>query len=212
MFQLARLEASLKMEDLRCRLCRFPQRLCICEAVPQVRVKSHITVIMHRSELKIRSNTVVLLKQVLGEQVEIRFRGTEDQVPLDETGLIRPNYENLVLFPGVESQELNAEYLSSIQEPVHLLLPDGNWNQAKKAVRRVKTLRELPQVRLAPGPPSSYILRKSPKPEGVCSYEAAARALGAIEGEEVQLALETYFLLAMEHARRMKNWQRRDRL
>jgi DTW domain-containing protein YfiP len=41
---------------------------------------------------------------------------------------------------------------------------------------------DLPTVRLAPGAPSAYRVRKETKSEGLATIEAIARALGVIEG------------------------------
>ena len=90
------------------------------------------------------------------------------------------------------------------QKPVTLIVPDGNWAQAKKAFKREKALHAFPRVKLPLGPPSKYWLRAAPRPEAVSTYEAIARAMGFLEGPEVQARMEAFFDVMVErtlHAR-----------
>jgi DTW domain-containing protein YfiP len=72
---------------------------------------------------------------------------------------------------------------------VVLLVPDGNWNQARRIARRDPDARAASPVMLPPGPPSRYGLRRAPREGTVSTLEAVARALGALEGPEVEQAL-----------------------
>jgi DTW domain-containing protein YfiP len=69
-------------------------------------------------------------------------------------------------------------------------VPDGNWRQTSKMRRRDPIMADLPCVRLPPGPPSAYRVRKETKAEGLATIEAIARTLGILEGPTVQKALE----------------------
>jgi DTW domain-containing protein YfiP len=72
---------------------------------------------------------------------------------------------------------------------VVLLVPDGNWNQARRIVRRDPDARDAEPVALPPGAPSRYGLRRAPREGAVSTLEAVARALGVLEGEEAERAL-----------------------
>jgi DTW domain-containing protein YfiP len=79
-----------------------------------------------------------------------------------------------------------------------LVVPDGTWNQAKKVPYRESGVAGIPNVKLAAGAPSSYRLRHSPHVQNLSTLEAIARALGVIEGREVQVSLENLFLKMVE--------------
>ncbi|MDI6740507.1 MAG: DTW domain-containing protein, partial [Candidatus Edwardsbacteria bacterium] len=49
-----------------------------------------------------------------------------------------------------------------------------------------------------PGPLSRFRLRTQSEPSRVCTFEAAARALGAIEGRDVRKKLEAFFDVMVE--------------
>ena len=56
----------------------------------------------------------------------------------------------------------------------------------------------LPRLALPPGPPSVYQLRVEPFEHGLATFEAIARALGILEGRDVQAALEKAFRLMVQ--------------
>ncbi len=77
-----------------------------------------------------------------------------------------------------------------------LLVPDGTWSQARRIAQREPDARGAELVRLPPGPPTRYGLRRNPREGTVSTFEAVARALGVLEGAEgAELAarlLETF--------------------
>jgi DTW domain-containing protein YfiP len=63
---------------------------------------------------------------------------------------------------------------------------------------RVPGLRDLPCVSLPRGEPSRYRLRFEAHELGLSTLEAIARALGLLEGPQVQRALEEVFEIVVE--------------
>lgn len=151
---------------------------------------------MHKSEIHLTSNTATLARECL-TNAEIRVRGTKDgALNLDD---LEDDHVNLVLFPAGNAEVLDAHYLEKLKgKKVRLIVPDGTWSQAKKAVKREKLLHKFPKVKLSPGPLSLYHLRKEPTPESVCTFEAIARALGIFHGDEIQKDLEKVLTLMVE--------------
>ena len=150
------------------------------------------------SELSLSTNTARQVNHVLTNS-EVQVRGMRDQF-FDARGFIQPGYLNCVLFPAEGALDLSdfaypqrADLLGSEKTPVNLIVPDGTWSQAKKIVVREKVWAELPRVVLPPGPPTEYGLRETRHPEGVCTFEAVARALGILEGPSIQEQMEAYF-------------------
>ncbi len=78
------------------------------------------------------------------------------------------------------------------------MVADGTWRQTTRMVRRDPTLSRLPRIRLPEGPPSRYRLRTHPDPARVSTLEAIARALGVLEGADVQRRLEALFDIMVE--------------
>jgi DTW domain-containing protein YfiP len=175
----------------RCARCRIFLPLCLCGDIAPLILDTRVVLYMHRRERWRATNTGWLACLALPNS-EIRLRGAREQEP-------RPPLTNaLLLFPSQDAVELTPEWLARQPRPVTLVLPDGSWNQAKKAPSRESGLAGIPNVKLPAGAPSCYRLRRSPRAQNLSTLEAIARALGVIEGREVQVALEGLFLKMVE--------------
>lgn len=186
----------------RCPRCWIHESLCFCPLIPSVATASQIYVVMHVHETKIATHTARLARECLPAcQIRLRGRpGTE----LDTQGFAAEGRRTLLLYPGSEAEELNAEYLGRHPGPYNLIVPDGSWRQASKTRNREPSLRDVARVKLPPGPVSGYKLRQEPHPESLSTFEAIARALGVLEGAEhgpeVQRRLENIFATMVERA------------
>ena len=90
------------------------------------------------------------------------------------------------------------ELVAESPEPITLVVPDGSWRQAAKSTQREPALKSLPRVTLPDMGPTRYRLRHEPKSGGLGTFEAIARALRIIEGEEVYAALDKLFTTMVE--------------
>ena len=180
----------------RCPRCRMTWSLCVCDLAPRLSLRTRVAVIMHVSEIVRSSNTGHVVPMVLANSF-VCLRGIKDR-PTETAGMVPAGSQGLVLYPSSDSQELTADYLRNVRQPVTLVVLDGNWRQAAKMLRHVTGLDGLPRVRLAAGPASRFRLRAQFSPARVCTFEAAARALGTIEGAEVQARLEEFLTIMVE--------------
>jgi len=99
----------------------------------------------------------------------------------------------LFLYPNESAVELNDEFIRANPGPYHLIVPDGNWHQARKVHQREPLLKTIPTVKLRPGIMGEYELRKAPQPSYVSTFEAVAHALAVLESEKVRDELMTFF-------------------
>jgi DTW domain-containing protein YfiP len=166
----------------RCAGCGLHAVACLCAELPRLAVRTRVVVLMHRAEARKSTNTGRLVPRLL-EGAEIRVRGDEGAPPRAPL----PSGSRLLLFPEPGARLLSAA--DAVGEPVVLLVPDGNWNQARRVGRRDDDARGAEVVALPPGPPSRYGLRRSPREGTVSTLEAVARALGVLEGAAVEAAL-----------------------
>lgn len=149
---------------------------------------TRVIILMHWSEQFRTSNTGRLASLAL-QGAELRIFDAAG-VPDDASGLDDPEREGVLLFPGEEAVELTPAWAASRARPVTLLVPDGTWRRARRMVRRNPLLQGIPRVTLPPGGPSEYQLRTNRREGAVCTLEAVARALGILEGPQVQARLE----------------------
>ncbi len=152
----------------------------MCAVLPTIEVATRVVVIMHYREWHKPTATAPLAQRIL-PSCEIRLRGSQE-VPFSQEGLVEPGRRTLVLYPDEGARLLTPELVAEDSRPVTLIVPDGSWRQASKIPRRVAALRDAERVVLADDAPTRYRLRFEPKPRGLATFEAIARALGVLEG------------------------------
>ncbi|MFL5783860.1 MAG: tRNA-uridine aminocarboxypropyltransferase [Bacteriovoracaceae bacterium] len=177
---------------LRCPKCRINNSLCVCEHIRPIQVKTNVSIVVHVSELTLSSNSAQFVKHMAPDQTELFIRGHVEKKFTPDEILQRPG-QPLFLFPSDDALELNADFLTSFPGPHHLIVPDGNWNQAKKVRAREEAFSNMMCVKLPKGIEAEYQLRKALYPGQVSTYEAIAHALGALEGDKVRDDLMTFF-------------------
>ncbi len=192
----------------RCPQCLIPQAFCVCQVAPVEHLRTRITVVIHYSDITRTTNTGKWAPVVLANS-EILIRG-QKETPLDMSRAIQPDYHNLLLFPSQDSLQLNPGYLESIRKPINIIVPDGNWNQATKMVKREKHLVDLPQVHLNIDQPSRYRLRTAAYDHWISTFEAISRALGVVENLNLQKRLEYFFDVAVERVLFLKGQINRE--
>ncbi len=180
----------------RCPACLIPKAYCVCRVTPVEHLKTRITVVIHFSDITRTTNTGKWTPVVLSN-CEVLIRGQKES-PLDMSRAIQTGYHNLLLFPSPDSRELNPAFLESIRKPINLIVPDGNWNQASKMVRREKQLIALPHVHLNIDKPSRYRLRTAAHDHWISTFEAISRALGVVENHDLQKRMEYFFDVAVD--------------
>ena len=153
-------------------------------------------VLMHWREQKLITNTATLASLALPNS-EIHLRGQKGN-PLEVEALIPPGSSPALLYPTEDALELNEGVAQSLPRPLTLIVPDGSWRQARKVSFREKAFKDIPKLKLPPGPPSTYRLRHSLFAENLSTFEAIARALGVLEGKNIQERLEELFLTMVE--------------
>jgi len=155
-------------------------------------IKSFVSLIVHVRELKLTSNTAHFINKLLPQNSELFIRGKVNETFSSES-VLKKDYREIFLYPHEDALELNDSFLETYPGPYHLIVPDGNWHQARKVRQREEGFKNLIAVKLPEGIRTEYKLRKAPHPEWVCTYEAVAYALGVLEGKEVQDKLLNFF-------------------
>jgi DTW domain-containing protein YfiP len=149
--------------------------------------------VMPPSEARSASNTARLLALWL-PTTQLYIRGGADGLPGPEALIHRPH--SAVLFPGSGQSR-------PLDRVDHLIVPDGTWSQARRIHRRWFETSALPSVELTGPWPSLYGLRRHAL--GVCTFEAAAIALGQLSQAAVGAELLNRFAVWAERAQWLKS-------
>ncbi len=149
----------------------MPEAVCLCQ-LASIAVRTHLLVLVHHIEAFKTTNTGRLARIALGAGFE-RW-GLPDQ-PLPTL----PDGPLLLLFPFDDARELCA---ADAESGATLVVPDGNWPQARKIARRVGAHRLVTRVKLADHE-SHYALRRTKREGALSTFESIAHALAILEGE-----------------------------
>lgn len=183
---------SQRRGSLRCNTCKITAPLCICSSLRPFSIQTTISLIVHVRELKLTSNSAQFIQLMLPENAHIFIRGRVFENFTAAPIVERPG-RPLYLYPHEDALELNEEFKLKHPGPYHLIVPDGNWHQARKVRQREREFQEMLAVKLPPGIHAEYQLRRAPQPEWVSTYEGVAHALGVLEGEGVRDQLMDFF-------------------
>lgn len=175
---------------------------CICELAAPLSLATRVALVMHRRETKKPTNT--------GRLAELSIAGTRRFVrghredPADLTELLDPDRRVWLLFPRDDARVVTPADVAADRRPVTLVVPDGTWPQARRAVAREPVLAEAPAYLPPPGPRTTYGLRKEHVEGGLATFEAIVRMLAVIEGDDVADQLQRWFdvMVARMTARR----------
>jgi len=184
-----------KKHHERCARCYMRRELCLCASVPLIQNATKVILIISKREFRVPTNTGRLASLALANSVAL-VRGDLEQ-PYDLNEHLGPEGTNFVFYPDDEAQVATPE-MASPGAPLTLIFPDGNWRGAGKMCRRDPVTATLPRMKLPPGPPSHYRVRKETKNEGLATVEAIARALGIVESPQIQWQLEQLLELMAE--------------
>lgn len=130
-----------------CLACRLRRAECVCAHAPRLGILTRLIVIIHSKEWRKTTNTGHFARLAI-QNAEVRLHGSPHQT-VSSAGIESASASTLVLFPGRGASPLNHDYIAALPRPLTLLVPDGNWNQAKHMMRRVPMLCLARPVRLA---------------------------------------------------------------
>jgi RluA family pseudouridine synthase len=182
----------------RCKRCRQHEERCICAEIPEIPTKTRLIVVMHCRELEKPTATAPLALAALTNS-ELHIHGAKDE-RVDLSHLNQAPYRTLLLYPGEGAVPLTEALLAQDPRPIQLVVPDGNWRQAARAAR-LPGLEHVERVFLMSDRPSEWGIRLEPKPFGLSTFEAIARALGMIEGPDIEQELDALFRHAIGETR-----------
>jgi DTW domain-containing protein YfiP len=174
-------------------VCGASRTLCMCDELPQLELKTKISLVIHHRELLRSSNTGLALRALVNS--EVRIRG-EARATLDLKDLLTPAYRTLLLFPSADAVELDRRLVDKERRPIQLIVPDGTWRQARKIHSRQRELEDIPRVKISTPNHATFQLRAQSRPEGMATLQAIAAGLQVIEGAWVGAQL-----MRLYHAR-----------
>jgi DTW domain-containing protein len=179
-----------------CPACRQPAWLCACAFAPHVANRTPVLLVVHVHDLGRTSNTARLLAMAAANTVIIRHG--DYPAPADPATFLPAGTVPVVLFPGHGAEPLTPDLIAALPAPPALVVPDGNWKQAGRMVKRLPFLAGAVKVRLPIRAFAGPALRRNPPGHRMSTFEAVAQALGVLEGEAVAGPLMDFYRRATD--------------
>ena len=178
-----------------CPACRLHEWLCVCAQAPRVVTRTSLLLVVHVHELGRTSNTARLLALAVRGATLVGHGGWEP--PADLASHVPAGATPVVLFPGRGARTLTPELGAALPSPLALVVPDGNWKQAGRMVKRLPLLAGAVKVALPARSFEGSALRRN-RPGRMSTYEAVTQALGILEGEAVAGPLLDFYRRATD--------------
>lgn len=179
-----------------CPACRLQGWLCVCAHAPMIAIRTSLLLVVHINDLGRTSNTVRLLTLAVRD-VTLLCHGVFPS-PADPASHLHVGTTPIVLFPGHGAQPLTPELIASLPSPPTLVVPDGNWRQAGKMVKRLPLLDGAVKVALPMRAFAGTAVRRNPPGNRMSTYEAVAQALAVLEGQAVAEPLLDFYRRATD--------------
>ncbi len=169
-----------------CRGCGFHYN-CLCERIPALQSQVRIELLMHETEAMRASNTGRLLEAALPH---CRRHIWQRKTPPAEllTLLADPAAQPYLVFPSETALPLDAVVTrhssASYAKPLHFIIVDATWQQARKMLRQSPWLEDIPTVTLPDGLTTNYSLRRNQPTGSLCTCEVGIEILTAMHESE----------------------------
>ncbi|MBD63807.1 MAG: hypothetical protein CME62_01260 [Halobacteriovoraceae bacterium] len=193
----------MRRTNNRCPQCLVHEDNCFCTSINHLSSNNRLSIILFKKERWLPSNTANLALMSL--EKSFKFERGHQEVSMTKDFVYPDGFQPLYLFPSDEAVELDQNFVSTLDKPVNLIVPDGTWRQAKKIHRREAFLEGVPHVKISPTSPSRYTLRRQKYDYGLCTFEAIAEAFKVLEGPELYQLMQDNFTLFLDahHKNRM---------
>jgi DTW domain-containing protein YfiP len=179
-----------------CEVCLLHKTLCICEFIPNLSLRTRVSLLIHSKELKRTTNTGTLALHAL-KNSELFVRGKMG-APVDLSDMLNLDYQHLMFYPSEEAEALTPEFVKQFSKPINLIVPDGNWRQASKVHYRHPEMKHLTRVMIKEKNIETQHLRAESNDHGMATLQAIAHALGFFEGAQIKAELLKLYQLKLE--------------
>lgn len=180
----------------------------MCGLAPRVATRTPLVLVVHVHDYGRQSNTVRLL--TLAARGVAVVRHGDQHHPADPAAHVPAGTTPLVLFPAPHAEPLTPAFVAALPAPPALVVPDGNWRQAGRMVKRLPLLDAARKVVLPTRAYEGTALRRNRPGHRMSTYEAVAQALGILEGEAVAGPLLDFYRRATDRVLHLRGRLPRD--
>jgi DTW domain-containing protein YfiP len=159
-------------------------------------IRTPLLLIVHVHERGRTSNTARLLTLAVRNATLVGHGGLP--VPPDPAIHLPTSVTPVVLFPGRGARPLTPDLIAALPMPPALIVPDGNWKQASRMVKRLPLLAAGTKVSLPNRTLMGPALRRNHPGHRMSTYEAVVQALAILEGKAITESLLAFYRRAVD--------------
>ncbi|WP_020652942.1 tRNA-uridine aminocarboxypropyltransferase [Massilia niastensis] len=168
-----------------CATCLRARSACICAWIAPVQAQAALLILQHPLEVGNAKNSARLLHlSVTGSELAVG----ESFEPGALEALLHAGGRTPVLLypdtPGDANLPAPPPMPPLPAQALRLVLLDATWRKSRKMLYLNPALQRLPRLALMDAAPSNYRIRKAHAAHQLSTLEAAAQALGQLEGED----------------------------
>ena len=154
--------------------CRLIVQECICNDIAPFWTEHRLTLLTNKREEHIHSNTGRLLRLMLENNslIYIGEKGWEEKIKEE---IARSEYTPVIFFPVTPFSD-GQEIVEEKGKPLNIIVLDTNWSSARRWLYKLGSM-EIKKIGLRTVLPSKYYLRKQPKKENLCTFQAVTSLL-----------------------------------
>lgn len=159
-----------------CSHCERPVTTCLCDAMTSLTSQYQVVILQDPKEAKhALSSAPLLAKSIVGTRLIIAEC-------FDPVTLFGEDWQSqcLLVFPAETSLEIQQAQKNNY---TYLILLDGTWRKVNRMLHVNPWLKQLACIAVEARHNSDYIIRKSPRSDGLSTIEAAASILNTLEPE-----------------------------
>lgn len=154
-----------------CTSCERPLSRCVCGLATQVNLPWRLVVLQDPGEVKQAKGSLALLRACVPDITVWSSHDFSQYTALNAL-LAEPNLQCVLLYPGEQAQSVSHWQESSPTGPLCIIVLDGTWRKSLKMLLGHPQLAQLPRMSLASTHASRYLIRKSPRTDGLSTFEA----------------------------------------
>lgn len=160
-----------------CALCERPIKTCLCNELVVLPCNYQLIILQDPKEAKhALSSAPILAKSILGAQ---RVVGEV----FDPVTLLGEDWKTNSLLVYPHENGLNPK--QAIEKTFkNLILLDGTWRKVTRMIHLNAWLSELPCFAIDSRYESQYLIRKSPRADGLSTIEAAVKVLNDLHKDQ----------------------------
>jgi tRNA-uridine aminocarboxypropyltransferase len=145
-----------------------------------VETSHRVVVLQHPREARRALGSVRILRRVLSNVV-VRVGVELGDDPEVAAARADRGRDRVLLYPRASADRFDP---ATARGPLTVFVLDGTWSQARSLLAANPWLGDLPHIWLSPPRASAYGVCRQPFPWGLCTLEAVAQALAAVDRDD----------------------------